>query len=99
MRSALRPLVESPRSLSIFWSSGTFKSIIFGVEAPRAASMPFCDVFALALLDSGIDDCDCRGKDDVARVRMSKAGSLNGFGNPLTIRGSTLPFLEELTAS
>jgi hypothetical protein len=56
-------------------------------------------VFALAWLDSGIDDCDCRGKDDVADVRMSKAGSLDGFGNPLTPRGNTLPLLEELTAS
>jgi hypothetical protein len=64
------------------------------LEEPKAKA-----VFALALLDSGIDDCDCRGKDDIARVRMSKPGSLNGFGNPLTIRGSTLPFLEELTAS
>ena len=55
------------------------------------------DVFALALLD--IDDCDCRGKDVVADVRMSKAESLDGFGNPLTPSGSELPLLEELTAS
>ena len=56
------------------------------------------DVFALALLD--IDDCDCRGKDvAVADVRMSKAESLNGFGNPLTPGGNELPLLEELTDS
>ena len=55
------------------------------------------DVFALALLD--IDDCDCRGKDVVADVRMSKAESLDGFGNPLTHCGNELPLLEELTAS
>ena len=54
-------------------------------------------VFALALLD--IDDCDCRGNDVVADVRISKAGSLGGFGNPLTHRGNKLPLLEELTAS
>ena len=55
-------------------------------------------VFALALFD--IDDCDCRGKDvAVADVRMSKAESLDGFGNPLTPSGSELPLLEELTAS
>ena len=62
-------------------------------EVPKAKA-----VFALPLLD--IDDCDCRGKDVVeADVRMSKAESLEGLGNPFTPSGNKLTLLEELAAS